>query len=306
MASNPFAGLMDPAQIGASVQNAFLVGMQRGDQMRERQREHETDKAIAEYGKNRSPETAANVTQFDPRFGIQLQGVEDQRQADLRKQQEAIDHQQITAAALNGDQTARQKLAYFNSDLYLKLDENAKKGVDQMMGAVAQQAFHILQMPPDQQEAALQQAVAGLQQQGMDTSAFKLSGNAQQDLLSALAMTGHLDEWEQFAQPKYSPVGEGGLAGFQFGQPIQQNGQPQNFGPGQPQAAQGGQTQPRFTQAITADQFRAAFANIPGPAAADAAAKAGAAVKVSSPDEARQLPSGTWIVLPDNTYGRVP
>jgi hypothetical protein len=299
MNSPNFSALMDPAQLGVSVRNAFQMGM-------DRRRETETNQALYDYSKNQSPESAANISRFDPRMGMQVQQFEQQRQADLLKQQQAEHEKQVVAAALGGDPEARKELAYYNSELYLKLDERSKKSYDQVMGAVAQQAFHILQLPPEQQGPALQQAIQGFHQQGLDTSGIQLSGDPTQDLMSALAITGHLDEWEQFAQPKYSPVGEGGLAGFQFGQPIQQNGQPQNFGPGQPQAAQGGQMQPRFTQAITADQFRAAFANIPGPAAADAAAKAGAAVKVSSPDEARQLPSGTWIVLPDNTYGRVP
>jgi hypothetical protein len=81
----------------------------------------------------------------------------------------------------------------------------------------------------------------------MDVSSLDLSGGPEQVLMSALAMTGQLDQWEQFKQPKYSTVGEGGLAGFQFGQPIQQGGQPQNFGPAAPQGVtftplDGGQT----------------------------------------------------------------
>ncbi len=34
-----------------------------------------------------------------------------------------------------------------------------------------------------------------------------------------------------FQQPKYEAIGEAGLAGFQYGKPIQQGGQPQSFAP---------------------------------------------------------------------------
>ena len=159
-------------------------------------------------------------------------GDERQRQAAALKAQQIAEEKQVTFAALNGDPEARRRLAYYNSELYLKLDENHKKAVDQAMKAIGQQAFSILQLPEDQRAPALRQAIVGLRQQGVDTSGFQLSGDATADLKAALAMTGQLDQWEQFSQPKYQQVGEAGLAGFQFGVPIQQNGQVQNFAPG--------------------------------------------------------------------------
>ena len=189
--------------------------------------EGRTQRATTAYAQNPNDQNLNALAPYKPEFVIQQK----QAQAAAMKQDQ---ERQLIGAALNGDPNARQQLAYVNSDVYLKLGEHQKKAMDSMMGSIAQQAFHILQLPKDQQEPALQQALQGLQAQGVDTSGFKLSGNPEVDLRTALAVTGHLDEWEKFAQPNYTPVGEGGLAGFQFGQPIQQGGQPQNFGPAAP------------------------------------------------------------------------
>jgi len=238
MASNPFNALMDPQQLGLGIQNA----VQFGTQQRERA---ETQRALGEYSQNMSPETAANVSRHNPMLGMQLQDREQQRQAQLAAQQEKEYERQITAAALNGDPEARKALAYYNAPFYIQLDDRNKAAVDQTMDAIAQQAFTILQQPPEAQGPMLQQALGALQAQGLDTSQFALTGDPAGDLKAALAMTGKLEAWEKFAQPNYAQVGEGGLVGFQYGQPIQQNGQVQNFAPPQqngnlPQVFDGG------------------------------------------------------------------
>lgn len=224
MASNPFNALMDPQQLGMGIQNAFQVGQQQRQQA-------ETQRALGEYSQNMSPETAANVSRHNPMLGMQLQDREQQRQAQMAAQQEQEMERRITAAALQGDPEARRALAYYNADFYLKLDDRQKQAVDQGMNAIGQQAFSILQLPPEQQGPALQQALATLNAQGIDTSQFALTGDPTADLKAALAMAGKLEAWEKFAQPDYAQVGEGGLVGFQFGQPIQQNGRVQNFAP---------------------------------------------------------------------------
>lgn len=224
MASNPFNALMDPQQLGASIQNAFQFGTQQRQQA-------ETQRALGEYAQNMSPETAANVSRHNPMLGMQLQDREAERAAAAAKAQEQEMERQLTFAALNGDLEARKRLAYYNAEFYLKLGDRDKASVDQTMDAIAQQAFSILQLPPERQGPALQQALAGLQAQGIDTSQFALTGDPTGDLKAALAMAGKLEAWERFAQPNYAQVGEGGLVGFQYGQPIQQNGRVQNFAP---------------------------------------------------------------------------
>lgn len=219
MPYNNFNALHDPAQIGQMVSGAIMAGAQH--------------KALSNYAQNPSMESARGVSGLNPELGIQLQDRETARAAALAKQQEAEQERLIIGAALNGDPNARKQLAYYNSDLYLRLDENQRKSVDQLYDSIAQQAFSILQQPKEQHAALVAQALQGLQAQGIDTSQFRMTGDATQDLYAALAMAGKLETWERFRQPTYEAVSENGLAGFQFGQPIQQNGQVQNFAPPQ-------------------------------------------------------------------------
>jgi hypothetical protein len=149
----------------------------------------------------------ATIARYNPQLFGQLQK---QQQEQAKLQQEAQQRQILGDALANPDPAvraaARQKVAYFNSDTYMKLGEDGKKQFDGVMGMIAQQAFSILPLPPEQQGPALQQALATLQRQGIDTSQFKLSGNPEADLRGALAVAGQLDEYEKFVQPNYQPV----------------------------------------------------------------------------------------------------
>lgn len=189
-------------------------------------------RAIGDLVRDPNNQGAMNaLLEVNPGVGMQFQD----RQRAVEKSQREEQERQLIGAALSGDPTARQRLAYVNSDMYMKLGEQQRKAVDATMNAIGQQAFSILQLPPEQRGPALQQALQTLQAQGVDISGFKPSGDPTNDLKAALAMTGQLDKWEQFSQPKYVPVGEGGLSGFQFGKPIMQGGQTQDFGAPQPQ-----------------------------------------------------------------------
>jgi len=204
--------------------------------------------AMTAYAQNPNDATLNGLAGFEPKFVIEQKQAQ---QAQAQKQQES---QLIGDALVNPDpakrQAARQQLAYVNHGEYQKLGEEQKKHVDTTMKAIGQTAFQILQLPEAEQGAALQQAVQGLHAQGMDLTGIDMNQPPKQILMSALAMTGQLDQFEQFAQPKYTPVGERGLAGFQFGQPMNgANGQPQDFGPAAPAGVtftpiSGGQTPP--------------------------------------------------------------
>lgn len=210
--------------VGTNIYNAFQQGQQQGFQERGRN-------ALTAYAQNPNEQTLGALAQYDPKF------VMEQKAKQAEKAQQKQERKLIGDALSHPDPKlraqARSQLAYTNSDLYMKLDESGKKAVDAAMKPIGQLAFSILQLPEAQQGAALDQAIAGLQAQGWDTSGFQRTGNARQDLMTALAVTGQLDKWETFSQPKYAPVGEGGLVGFQFGAPIQQGGQTQNFAPQQ-------------------------------------------------------------------------
>ena len=186
------------------------------------------NRALTDYAQNPNDPSALNaLAPFKPDYVVQQKQAMAVKQAEQQKEAQLHD---VTMRAVQGDPQARSELAYYNSELYLKLGDAQKKQVDGVMKSIGQYAFNILQLPEQQQPAALQSALQNLHAQGVDTSQFQMTGNVKQDLLSALAQSGQLDQFEQFAQPKYQAIGEGGLAGFQFGQPIQQDGQVQNFG----------------------------------------------------------------------------
>ena len=220
-------GLGVAPDVGGTFMNAYNQG-------REQRRVEDGRNALAAYAQNPNDTTLNALAPHAPEYVIK-------RREEMAKVQREAEEKQLIGAALNGDAAARQKLAYVNSDEYIKLNDRTKKAVDAGMDAIAQQAFTILQLPEAQRPAAFQQALANMKAQGVNVGSFRLSGDVTQDLKTALAMAGKLEAFEQFAQPKYTPIGEAGLAGFQFGKPIQQGGQPQNFAPGpQPGSVVGG------------------------------------------------------------------
>ncbi len=208
--------------IGGNALAAFKQG-------REERRQQDGQDAMAAYAQNPDDPNALNaLAQFNPQFVVE------QKQARQKADAEKAERQVLGDALVHPDpatrQQSRQRLAYINAPEYQKLGETEKKQADEGYKVLGQTAFHILQMPLEEQGPALQQALRQFNLEGkVDTSQ-----GPEQTLLYALAKAGMLDQWETFKQPKYSPVGEGGLAGFQYGQPIQQGGQPQNFG-GAPQ-----------------------------------------------------------------------
>lgn len=210
--------------LSPDVGGGAFAAFQKGQEQR---RADDGRNALTSYATNPNDETLNALAPHQPEF------VMAQKQNQQKQAQEQEEQRMIGDALANPDPAiraqARQKLAYTNSRMYMQLGENEKKAVDEHMKPIGQLAFNLLQLPDDQIDGATDQAIGNLKAQGYDVSGFKRTGNTRQDLKSVLAATGQLDEWEKFAKPTYTPVGEQGLAGFQYGKPIQQNGQPQNF-----------------------------------------------------------------------------
>jgi hypothetical protein len=194
--------------------NAF-ASFQKGQEQR---RVDEGRNALTGYVTNPNDDTLKALAPHQPEFVLA------QKQKQQQQAQEQEERQIIGDALTNPDPAikaqARQRLAYTNSELYMKLDENQRKDVGEQMKSIGQLAFNLLQLPDDQIGPATDNALANMQTQGFDTSGFKRTGNPRQDLLTVLATTGQLDEWEKFSQPRYVPVGEQGLQGLQYGKPM--------------------------------------------------------------------------------------
>ena len=210
-------GLGLAPDVGSHVFNAFQQGQ-------EAKQKDMARNALTAYATDPTDANLNGLAAYQPEFVIQQR---QQQQAQQAKQAE----QKLIGDALTGNPDARKQLAYVNSDMYMKLDENHKKAVDGLMQNIGQTAFSILQLPPEQQGPALDQALAGFKAQGIDTSGFVRTGNPRQDLMTALAITGQLDEWEKFQQPTYTAKTEFGMFGSQFGRPLMEGGQVKDFAP---------------------------------------------------------------------------
>lgn len=216
--------LMNPAAVGASVQNAFDMGQEKARQVK-------LNESLRAYGEAPSQETAKGVLPHDPRLGIQLGQVEQQRAAQLQQQEHEEFIKELTGLAAQGDPQAMVALWSESPEMAMKLDDRQAKAMADGYEFIANAAFHIIQLPPEQRPAAwdsyVQQGVA----MGYDGLSQYLGKYSEEALNGAVAKARQMPQFQRFQQPDYMPVGEGGLAGFQFGQPIEQGGAPQNFAP---------------------------------------------------------------------------
>lgn len=148
-------------------------------------------------------------------FGVGL-GQQATAQRDARDQRNALlKIQQDESASRIADRTADNQ----------RLDTEAhNKALEAGHKAIANAAFDIIQTPPEQRAAKWDAYVTQFNMPEL------VGQYSDQRLNEVVATAGISEQFQQFQQPRYAPVGEGGLAGFQYGQPIQQGGQPQNFG----------------------------------------------------------------------------
>src|SRR5690606_7779536 len=116
-------------------------------------------------------------------------------------------------------------------DIAMKLDDRQAEAMTAAYEFIADAAFDIVQKPPAERAAAwdayVQQGVA----MGFDGLGQFLGKYSEEALNGAVAKAQQMQPFKKFQQPNYMAVGEGGVIGLQYGQPIGQGGQPQNFAP---------------------------------------------------------------------------
>jgi len=216
---------------GNQSQQHFNNGMQQGNYLATTNRARELDNALASYVTNPNDQAAfGKIVKLDPRVGMQLQERQQKAASEQRRRE-------LIPLAARGDENALLELWGADPDTAMRLDDGAKKKAVEGIKYISGAAFQIVQLPPEQRPAAwdayIDQAVA--QYPGLAQYKGKYTPEA---LNSIVSQAGQMPEFQKFQQPNYTPVGEAGLAGFQYGKPIQQSGQPQNFAPQQaPKAA---------------------------------------------------------------------
>lgn len=194
--------LMNPAAIGQGVQNAFEQGRQRKEQ-------ENAKNALSQYAVNPdSEENFANLARYQPQLAIQERGRRDKAQ----QEQQMV---QLRQRALQGDEQAQMQLATIDTDAYNRMDTQQRAEVDKTDDALAEAMFAVVQLPEDQRG------------QAWDYYAEQLGrpdykGQYSPQMMNIItARQGIQERFQKFQQPNYTPVGEGGLAGFQYGQPMQ-------------------------------------------------------------------------------------
>lgn len=111
MASNPYNALMNPAQIGQGVQNAFSAG-------RETAREEKFTNALADYASGTGDLGA--IMRLNPQLGMELQQQQRQQQAQVSEEQRK---QALQMARLLNDVTDEQSYQQAKAAAqYLKMD----------------------------------------------------------------------------------------------------------------------------------------------------------------------------------------
>lgn len=153
-------------------------------------------------------------------------------QAGQERKQQELGRNALSAYATDPSEGNLNALAHYAPEFVIKHRGDVAAASEKQRGEtakyVANAAFHIITLPPEQRPAAWDAYIEQGAQQHPDLMQYK--GQYSPQALDALvAEAGKSQEFAQFQQPRYTPVGEQGLAGFQYGVPIQQSGQPQNF-----------------------------------------------------------------------------
>lgn len=193
---NALAGLMNPAAIGADVQNAFEVG-------REKMKQQQTESALSAYAANPDdPMAFQAVAKYAPKFAIQIG-------ADRREQEQKAAAAALRQAAAQGDKKALLTLWGVDSAEAKRLDDRQADEALKGFNYAAESMFAISQLPEEQQPAAFDRAIDQGVEMGFDGLAtYKGKYNPQlRDAM--LARAGQMQEFQSFNRPQYMAAPEG-------------------------------------------------------------------------------------------------
>lgn len=201
---NALAGLMNPMAVGQS----FQMGMEQG---RARRGEMETQNALSMLARDpNSAEGFEKLVQYNPQAAMQIG---QQRQAAQAKEQAAAMDADLTARALQGDDTALTQLATTNFEKWAKIDTRMKAQAVEESALLGEAALDILQVPPGEQRRA--RLITYAQQfpqfaEKINEVAFLPPAEQETQLRAVIAnakMVGKLHEMER---PSYQAIPEGG------------------------------------------------------------------------------------------------
>lgn len=261
-------------------QNALsgvMQGMQFGRAVAQEREQREARNALAEYAVNPSEAGLAGIAAHAPEFAMQeRQRYQSQAAAAQQQQQDQLP---IVSRLLNGA-TA----------------ENWQQRL-----AMAQQYGIDISRVPQQFDPAwvsqTQTLVQAMQEPG-GVEALSTAGRQAMDM-------GYEPGTPQFADVVTQIVTAGLAEPYTGSQGETRLYQPQLRPPQQAQT-NAVPPPPNLGNAVDFEAYRGRVATLGAQEAAGWLQRSGFAIRVQSPDQARQLPSGTPIILPDGSEGRVP
>lgn len=280
--------ILQPQNIGMNA----LASFQQGQQMR---RETDTRNALGTLAKTPDDQAAMGaLMQNNPELGMQYQAFQ-QKRTEMERQQQA---RELTVKASQGDPQALQQLVGIDFDTWSKLDGNKRQQLKLQNDYIGQSALRISQLPPEARAQAWDQAISQGVQQGYAGLSRYQGKYSDQALQGAIDNAGLVDKFISLAEPKYMAIPQGGtlvntrnpqaVASVSGGTPPPQSPAPQS------------------ENILTYGQFKA-YADVQGiPKAAEWTRQNGMSIRVNTPQEAKQLPRGTRIILPDGSEGVVP
>lgn len=205
---NALAGLMNPAQLGQGVQQAFQEGRAMAKQQQQQN-------ALAAYAMNpNDPQAFNGLAQHAPEFAIKIG-------ADRQKQQMEARRGELIMRASQGDARARLELWGVDSDTAMKLDDRQAKEADDGFKYVASAAYQIAPLgTPEEKAQAWDAAIDRGVQMGFDGLAQYRGQYSEQNLNAMLSKAGEMEKYQKYIQPDYKADQGYGMKGYQFGVPI--------------------------------------------------------------------------------------
>lgn len=253
-------------------QNALAMGMQMGREARQAQQQN------------------ALLEQRQQQVDLQTQ------QAQQASQKEAATAG-LTQRALSGDAAALDELASVNFERWKSVNAEQRQAVATETKQYANAALDVLSLPPEQRANRITGYAQSFQSNEIARIAQLPPDQMEAALRGAVAEGEMIERLIRMERPDYMAIPEGGtLVDTNNAAAVAQ------FGGGAASAAPSGQT-------MTFEQFQGIAQNLSPQAAArqiQRLVQGGVVFRVSTPDQARQLPSGTPIHLPDGSIGRVP
>ena len=180
----------------------FQQGAAMGSELKQRQRERETDNALMNYAANPSAESVMGIVKANPRLGIQFQ-----QQEKARSQQANVAELRRRAAA--GDESAMSDLFATDIDAWSKLDGANKEAVKRAHSFMGEAVQGVGSLPEAQRPAAWANYVRQAEAMGMDIPA-ELEAYSPEALNGAAVRFGVVDKFLKLAEPDWRVVPQGG------------------------------------------------------------------------------------------------